>query len=102
MFFFSELAVANDDKIELLMSNGSLVGSIVQQFNKLKGLTFDNVRHQFVTSDMDHQNDTIYTVQLSKQTESAPIIEDLPDDVQVSLPRWKSVRYVLIIFNFRD
>lgn len=84
-FFFADLAVVNDDKIDLLWSNGSLVGSIAQQFNKLKALTFDNVRHQFVTSDMDHQNDTIYTVQLSKKTESVPIIEDLPDDVQVSL-----------------
>jgi hypothetical protein len=31
---------------------------------------------------MDQQNDTIFTVQLTKETDITPIIEDLPDDVQ--------------------
>ncbi|KAH0815849.1 hypothetical protein GEV33_006942 [Tenebrio molitor] len=77
-----DLAVVTNDQIELLLSNGSLIGSAFEQFSKLKALTFDNVRHQFVVSDMDQQNDTIFTVQLTKETDITPIIEDLPDDVQ--------------------
>lgn len=72
-----------NDQIELLQSNGTLVGATLQQFTKLKALTFDNIRHQFVVSDMDQQNDTIFTVQLTKETEITPIVPDLPDDVQV-------------------
>ncbi|XP_044269142.1 protein cueball [Tribolium madens] len=77
-----ELAVVTNDKIELLLSNGSIIGSAFEQFNKLKALTFDNIRHQFVVSDMDQQNDTIFSVQLTKETDVTSIIEDLPDDVQ--------------------
>ncbi|XP_030765539.1 protein cueball [Sitophilus oryzae] len=77
-----EIAVVINDQIELLQSNGMLIGSTMQQFTKLKALTFDNVRHQFVVSDMDHDNDTIFTVQLTKETEITPIVPDLPDDVQ--------------------
>lgn len=71
-----------NDQIELLESSGALIGSTVEQFTKLKALTFDNVRHQFIVSDMDQGNDTIFTVQLTKETEITPIIPDLPDDVQ--------------------
>lgn len=78
------MAIVTSDKIELLLSDGSLIGSTFEQFSKLKALTFDNIRHQFVVSDMDHQNDTIFSVQLTKETDVTPIIEDLPDDVQVS------------------
>lgn len=80
---FADLAVAINDQVELLTSNGTLVGSAFQQFSKLKALTFDSVRHQFVVSDMDQQNDTIFTVQLTKETDIVPILQDLPDDVQV-------------------
>ncbi|KAF7274916.1 hypothetical protein GWI33_012422 [Rhynchophorus ferrugineus] len=38
--------------------------------------------HQFVVSDMNQENDTIFTVQLTKETEITPIVPDLPDDVQ--------------------
>lgn len=77
-----DLAVAISDQVELLYSNGSLLGSAVQQFSNLKALTFDNIRHQLVVSDMDQKNDTIYGVQLTKQTDIIPIVQDLPDDVQ--------------------
>lgn len=77
------MAVAISDQVELLYSNGSLLGSAVQQFSNLKALTFDNIRHQLVVSDMDQKNDTIYGVQLTKQTDIIPIVQDLPDDVQV-------------------
>ncbi|CAG9770679.1 unnamed protein product [Ceutorhynchus assimilis] len=77
-----EIAVVINDKIELLQANGTLLGSTVEQFTTLKALTFDNIRHLFVVSDMDQGNDTIFTVQLTKETEITPIIPDLPDDVQ--------------------
>lgn len=80
---FSDLAVVTNNEIELLTRNGTLVGTAVQEFSRLKALAFDPVRHQFLVSDMDQQNDTIFTVRLSKETEIYPVVEDLPDDVQV-------------------
>lgn len=77
-----DLAVATNDQVELLYSNGSLLGSAVQQFNKLKALTFDSIRHQFLVSDVDQKNDTIYSVQLTKPTDVIPIVTNLPDDVK--------------------
>lgn len=78
-----DLAVAIDDQIELLTSNGTVIGSAVQfQFSKLKALTFDILRHQFVMSDMEKENDTIYAVRLTKEKPITPIVEDLPDDIQ--------------------
>lgn len=85
-FFFSDLAVAISGEIELLTANGTLVGSALQQFSKLKALTFDAVRHQFLVSDMDQTNDTIYCVPLTKESETdsvSTIVQDLPDDIQV-------------------
>ncbi|KAJ8940871.1 hypothetical protein NQ314_010549, partial [Rhamnusium bicolor] len=83
-FSFSELAIVIDNQIELLQSNGSIIQSTAQPFSKLKALTYDNVRDQFVVSDTDQFNDTIFTVQLTKETDIdiTPIIQDLPDDVQ--------------------
>lgn len=84
--FFSELAVAISNHIELLQSNGSIIESSNQPFNKLKALTYDNIRDQFVVSDTDRLNDTIFAVQLTEETDTdiTPIIQDLPDDVLVS------------------
>ncbi|KAJ8924992.1 hypothetical protein NQ315_001157 [Exocentrus adspersus] len=78
-----ELAVAIDNQIELLQSNGSIIETTAQPFSKLKALTYDNIRDQFVVSDTDQFNDTIFTVQLTKETDVdiTPIIQDLPDDV---------------------
>ncbi|KAF5277465.1 hypothetical protein FQR65_LT03802 [Abscondita terminalis] len=75
------LAVATNDQVELLYSNGTLLGSAVQQFSRLRALTFDNIRHQFVVSDEDQENDTIYSVQLTQQTDVTPILSNLPDNV---------------------
>ncbi|KAJ8957578.1 hypothetical protein NQ318_020618, partial [Aromia moschata] len=68
----------------LLQSNGSIIETTAQPFSKLKALTYDNIRDQFVVSDTDQFNDTIFTVQLTKETDIdiTPIIQDLPDDVQ--------------------
>ncbi|KAB0796179.1 hypothetical protein PPYR_10240 [Photinus pyralis] len=77
-----DLAVAISDTVELLYSNGSLLGSAAQQFSHLKALTFDDIRHQFVVSDVDQHNDTIYSVQLTRETDITPILTNLPDDVQ--------------------
>lgn len=77
-----DLAVAIRDTVELLYSNGSLLGSAAQQFSQLKALTFDNIRHQFVVSDVDQHNDTIYSVQLTRETDITPIVSNLPDDIQ--------------------
>lgn len=85
LLFVPDLAVAINDQVELLNSNGTLIGAAMQQFTQLKALAFDSVRHQFVVSDMDQQNDTIYSVQLTKQTDIMPIVEDLLDDIQVRL-----------------
>ncbi|KAJ8970446.1 hypothetical protein NQ317_000660 [Molorchus minor] len=79
-----QLALVIDNQIVLLESNGSMIETTAQPFTKLKALTYDNVRDQFVVSDTDQSNDTIYTVQLTKETDIdiTPIIRDLPDDVQ--------------------
>lgn len=79
--------MAINDQVELLNSNGTLVGAAKQQFTQLKAIAFDSVRHQFVVSDMDQQNDTIYSVQLTKQTDIMPIVEDVRDDIQVRRDR---------------
>lgn len=78
--------MAINDQVELLNSNGSLIGAAMQHFTQLKALAFDSVRHQFVVSDMDQKNDTIYSVQLTKQTDIMPIVEDVLDDIQVGRP----------------
>lgn len=77
-----DLAVAIEGQIELLTSNGTLVGTTIS-FNKLKALTFDNIRHQFIVSDMNELNDTIYSIPLtSEEQKNDPIVEDLEDDIQ--------------------
>ncbi|KAL3275482.1 hypothetical protein HHI36_020242 [Cryptolaemus montrouzieri] len=79
----SDLAVATAGQIELLLSNGTMIGIAREGFTKVKALAFDSVRHQFIVSDMDEfNNDTIYAVDLTKETDNNPIISDLPDDVQ--------------------
>lgn len=90
MYFvpFTDLAVAISDEVELLATNGTVIGTTFQQFSKLKALAFDVVRHQFIVSDMDQQNDTIYSVSLTKESETAdaiPIVQDLRDDIQVGI-----------------
>lgn len=77
--------MATDGHVELLIDNGTIIGTATEGFAKLKALTFDNVRHRFIVSDMDeYDNDTIYAIDLTKETDNNPIIADLPDDVQVS------------------
>lgn len=78
--------MATNGQIELLAANGTLIGTAREGFAKLKALTFDNVRHRFIVSDMDeYNNDTIYAIDLTNETDDSPIIADLPDDVQVSV-----------------
>lgn len=91
LFLLADLAVAIEDQVELLSTNGTTIGSAMQQFTKLKALTFDNVRHQFVVSDMNQENDTIFSIELNKESEITPIVEDIPDDIQVNIHYWKSV-----------
>lgn len=82
-FDFSDLAVAVADQILLLESNGTFMDESPQEFSRLKALTFDNIRHQFIVSDMDDLNDTIFTVQLNEQSYIKPILHNLPDDIKV-------------------
>ena len=70
-------------EVQLLNSNGTLVGGVPSTFTNLKALTFDNIRHQFLVSDMEQDNDTIYSVPLKKENTNSPIIQDLPDDIRV-------------------
>lgn len=79
---FSELAVVVENQIRLLTSNGTLVITKDQPFSSLKALAYDNVRDQFIVSDMHLNNDTVYTVQIDKHT-TEPIIQGLPGNVQV-------------------
>lgn len=81
--FVTDLAVTINDQIKLLTRNGSVVGATLS-FTRLKALTFDNVRHQFIASDMNQQNDTIYSISLKEEGNyNNPIVQDLPDDIQV-------------------
>lgn len=84
MFFFSDLAVAVGDQVQLLTSDGTLVGNAIQEFDFLKALAFDSIRHRFLVSNMYEQNDTIIAVDLTNETEVSPIVEDLPDDILVN------------------
>ncbi|KAG5889516.1 hypothetical protein JTB14_009003 [Gonioctena quinquepunctata] len=78
-----ELAVVVENEIMLFHRNGTLIESKSQPFSSLKALAYDNVRDQFIVSDMDMINDTIYTVQFYEETDTTePIIKDLPGDVQ--------------------
>ncbi|XP_045461847.1 protein cueball [Harmonia axyridis] len=79
-----DLAVATAGRIELLSYNGTLIGTASEGFEKLKALTFDNVRHRFIVSEMDefNNNDTIHAIDLTKNADNNPLIADLPDDVQ--------------------
>lgn len=79
-----DLAVVSSDKIELLDANGNLIKKISEQFSRLKALAFDDLRHQFIASDMDqfYTNDTIFTIPLHTDRNVSPFIQNLPDDVQ--------------------
>ncbi|XP_050300833.1 protein cueball [Anthonomus grandis grandis] len=88
-----DIAVVISDQIELLQSNGTLIGATVEQFTKLKALTFDNVRHQFVVSNNNQSNDTIFTVELTKETEITPIIPNLPDVLGLAVDPIEDVLY---------
>nr|XP_023027505.1 protein cueball-like [Leptinotarsa decemlineata] len=78
-----ELAVVVENEINLYQRNGTLIESKTQPFSSLKALAYDNVRDQFIVSDMDKVIDTIYTVQMNKETDiTEPIIKGLPGDVQ--------------------
>lgn len=71
-----------ENQIRLLTSNGTLIDTKDQPFSSLKALTYDNVRDQFIVSDMHKNNDTVYTVQIDEHI-TVPIIQGLPGDVQV-------------------
>ncbi|XP_017777561.1 PREDICTED: protein cueball [Nicrophorus vespilloides] len=79
-----ELAIAIEDRVELLSANGTLMGTALPRFIQLKALTYDLARNQFVVSDedIDKKNDTIYSFHLTQETDIFPIINQLPDDVQ--------------------
>lgn len=77
------MAVAIGGEVQLLNSSGTLIG-VTNAFTNLKALTFDNIRHQFLVSDMEQDNDTIYSVPLKKENTNSPIVQDLPDDIRVS------------------
>ncbi|CAG9819376.1 unnamed protein product [Phaedon cochleariae] len=78
-----DLAVVVGNEISLLHTDGTIFESKTQPFSSLKALAYDDVRDQFIVSDMDMKNDTIYTVQLSKETDkTVPIVNGLPGDVQ--------------------
>lgn len=91
--FVTDLAVAIGDQVELLKRNGTLVGVTLQQFRNLKALAFDDMRHEFIVSDMDGENDTIYRVQLSDKKGPSPIVPDTPDDVKV---------LIFVVISFRN
>ncbi|XP_057653327.1 protein cueball [Diorhabda carinulata] len=76
-----DLAIVVDNEIQLLTSNGTLIDSR-SPFSLLKAITYDGVRDQFIVSDRDTKNDTIFTVRLSKETETEPIMKGPPGDVQ--------------------
>ncbi|GLV44881.1 cueball [Carabus blaptoides fortunei] len=77
-----EVAVAIDDQIQFLDRNFTVLGISQQTFIQLKGLAFDDIRHEFLVSDMDDMIDNIYKVPLKKSAEASPIVKDLPDDVK--------------------
>lgn len=90
-YFVAEIAVVTDKKLELLDSNGLLVGSTINLTAELKTLAFDNARSQFIVSDRVSQNDSIFSVLLTNlqkappinETKVTPLVNNLPDDVQV-------------------
>lgn len=82
LYSLPELAVVVQNQIRLLTSNGTLIDTKDQPFSSLKALAYDNIREQFIVSDMLKNNDTVYTVQIDKHT-TVPIIQGLPGDVQV-------------------
>lgn len=71
-----------ENQIRLLTSNGILVDTKDQPFSSLKALAYDNIRDQFIVSDMHKNNDTVYTVQIDQHI-TVPIVQGLPGDVQV-------------------
>lgn len=71
--------------MQLLTAEGVLVGNAIQEFDFLKALAFDSIRHRFLVSNMYDQNDTIIAVKLTNETEISPLVEDLPDDILVSV-----------------
>lgn len=77
------MAVAIDDQIQFLDRNFTVLGTSQQTFIQLKGLAFDDIRHEFVVSDMDDMIDNIYKVPLRKSAEASLIIKNLPDDIKV-------------------
>lgn len=77
--------MAVGDQVQLLTANGDLVGNSIQEFDFLKALTFDNVRQRFLVSNMYDQNDTIFAVEVTNETDVSPIVEDLPDDILVRI-----------------
>lgn len=81
----ADIAVAIGTQVELLNKNGSLQGFTPQQFRHIKSLTFDEVRHQFVMSDTNGENDTIYSVQLTEKASATPIVPNIPDNVKVTV-----------------
>uniref|UniRef100_A0A6P7FUE3 Protein cueball n=1 Tax=Diabrotica virgifera virgifera TaxID=50390 RepID=A0A6P7FUE3_DIAVI len=76
-----DLAVVVRNEIQLLSSTGSVLESR-KPFSALRAITYDGIRDQFVVSDTDRNNDTIFTVRLSKETATEPIITSPPGDVQ--------------------
>ncbi|CAG9856247.1 unnamed protein product [Phyllotreta striolata] len=80
-----DLAIAVENEIKLLDSNGSEINSQSQPFSSLKALVYDGIRDQFIVSDTDGnlKYDTIFTVRFNKETDTTvPIIRDLPGDIQ--------------------
>lgn len=101
--FILELAVVVENQIRLLTSNGTLVDTKDQPFSSLKALAYDNIRDQFIVSDMNLMNDTIYTVQIDEHT-TDPIIQGVPGDVQVkTIKKYiSSNKYIALINPFRN
>lgn len=76
------------------------MGSAAQDFNDLKALAFDPVRHHFLVSDMlsyeGNTMDSIYNIHLNKELDIIPIIKDLSDDILVSTKISFTLYYKLI------
>jgi len=104
----TEIAVVTDKKLELLDSNGMLVGSTINLTAELKTLAFDNARSQFIVSDRVSQNDSIFSVLLTNlqkappvnETKVTPLVTNLPDDVQVGKLIKQFEKKIVLIFMY--
>lgn len=84
LFFFTGIAVATSDQIVLLSKDAKTARPLVEKFDSMRALTFDNQDQELIANDVRGDNETIFRIGVEEHSSKNSILHDLPDSIQVT------------------